>query len=267
MKTLKQFMEEASASSKNREHFVGRVGIDKSNHFYMYLGLNKNQPLHEVYTGGRFDEFPETDLSIHTLHQIDPHPSIIPFTGNISRPINDALYKEATEHVLPEPHIVNYAHDLDALLGQHIAKKTFAVYTGMHKSPISHSGEWDHERTSKTIHLPNFLSTSTSIHEAHSFTDVDKTTPHLDSDHHGTVYAGSRHIARIVIPEGMHGVLSVRNQSKNPSENEILLARGHSFDIQHRPTEIVEKSLHHRVYVWHLEPYKLKNTPRLLTKT
>lgn len=129
------------------------------------------------------------------------------------------------------------------------------LFTGVKHSPATLAGlEWNSSRPKKIVHFPAFTSTSTDIDTAARFSDQDLNTHHHESDHHGIILPGARHIIELNFPDKIHATISMNSISAAWHEDEILLGRGHEFILHPRPTMLTTGGYSSPVYVWKADP-------------
>jgi hypothetical protein len=162
-------------------------------------------------------------------------------------------YKNPEEGVRPhhfniEPH---HLAEMDSFMEAHRTPEDMHLFTGVTKSPLDYHGP---ERTDKPFigHLPHYTSTSTNYKEALSFAspreDVRKPENLANANQGAYPDEGKqqKHVLKISVPKGTHAV-SLRPISQHPSEDEILLHRGHNLEIHPHPTFDPENN----AFVWH----------------
>lgn len=158
-----------------------------------------------------------------------------------SFPLNSYLHRrhagsidknEVREHALKH---------LDSFMDKHKLKSDIHVYTGIPKSPTT---ILDKDKSSTVVHFPAFTSTSTSVWKAKNFATptFERTDPDFG------IGKDSRHILKLHLPKGTKAA-SIRDISNHPSENEILMGRGASVEIDHKPEEHEDKE--GKIYIWH----------------
>ena len=132
---------------------------------------------------------------------------------------------------------------IDSAMSRHKSNKDTILYTGIGESPAKHfkkvNGELPHR---VTVTLPAYTSTSTSPNVAHEFA---KETAHVNDLRHGITDPTSRHILKIHAPAGTHG-MSAKEFTWVPSENEVILHRGHNIEIHKTPMHMGGNN-----YMWH----------------
>jgi hypothetical protein len=205
--------------------------------------------LTEVYQG---DLPTSEDHWIHNILKIpSTNPSLNHYLGETgSREINEHL-RDNWLHETPIPDNIKYhIEKIDSIF--HDVKeinKPLKLYTGLSESPVTTAGfEWNSTRSKKLIHLPAFTSSSTSPTKSVEFATVDNHSIHHESDHHGVITPGSRHLIQMEFDHRIHGAASVLDHARNSHEKEVLLGRGHEFILHPRPTLV--HGYNHPVYVW-----------------
>lgn len=139
--------------------------------------------------------------------------------------------------------IHDIASGLDSALVKHKTSEDLTVYTGVKRSPVHHFDKYQGRIPKETkVHLPAFTSTSTSVHKAHEFAVPDS---HFNDEEHGIDEGSHKHVLELHVPKGTHA-MSVRNHSFVPTENEVLLHRGHEIMVHHKPTRLSNGD-----YLWH----------------
>jgi hypothetical protein len=129
---------------------------------------------------------------------------------------------------------------LDDIMYNHYIKRDITVYHGLQESPLriwlKYKVPFDQP---VTVHFPSYISTSTDLYVAGEFTRTDSDL--RKSLLNKPVYKNLLNLVRkdnvlvLKVPAGTPG-LSVREFSKLPEEDEILLARGLNITIQPNPT-------------------------------
>jgi hypothetical protein len=159
-----------------------------------------------------------------------------------SKELNGSLHKHAAGRDIDD-HNKEQAHALTKILDKHKTKEDTHVYTGIPKSPAEHFK--DHNKPT-TVHLPAFTSTSTSRKTAKAFCEFGH---HKNDAKHGVVHDKNdkvaAHILKIHVPKGTSAA-SIRKQSDQPTEHEVLLNRGHHVEIHPKPEHIGNN-----IHVWH----------------
>lgn len=254
MKTFNQFKSDSGA-------IVLFAGLDRRLAFNHFAGLNRKSELTEVYVGGNMHAFlpDSTEENTHTIHRLnDPSDSIIEYTGGLSTHLNKALLDHYATN--QDSQYLSHVKHIDSDLSNTVAHHDFVVYSGLPKSPLSRDGTWDSEIKSRNMTLNAYTSASTDIEEAAKFTSPDMDTIHVESNHHGKILPAARHVLQIHVKTGLRGIASIRHVSTNAHEKEFLLARGHTFELHHRPTEIIG-AYAHPVYVWHATMFSYRPNP------
>lgn len=224
----------------------------------MWIGLKKNRELTEVHHVDEKDFDMNSDEDQDRIHQLLSIPNINESTYHYIGPgsivINHHLWHEHL-HDLPIPtHIKQHVKSIDSIL---IPKTEgqFKLYSGLQMSPAHLSGmEWNSTRPKKLIHVPSYLSTSTDMNIAEMFTNPDEETQHHESDHHGIILPNARHIIELNFKNGIHDAASLKKHSDS-NENEVLLGRGHQFELHPRPTLITNSEYTDPVYVWKADSF------------
>jgi len=122
------------------------------------------------------------------------------------------------------------AQMLDDLMFNHPIKQNVTLYYGLSESPsriwVKYKVPFDQP---VTVHFPGFISSSTSIYTAESFSRYDYYLKGNLLQH-----ISKRNVLIIKVPAGTPGV-SVKQFSMYEEENEILLARGLDIKIYPNP--------------------------------
>lgn len=159
-----------------------------------------------------------------------------------SKALNGSLHKHNAGREIDD-HEKEQAHALTKILDKHKTKEDTHVYTGIPKSPAEHFK--DHNKPA-TMHLPAFTSTSTSKKTSKAFAEF---VHHKNDSKHGIVHHKedkvAAHILKIHVPKGTSAA-SIRKQSDQPTEHEVLLNRGHHIEVHPKPEHIGNN-----IHVWH----------------
>jgi ADP-ribosyltransferase exoenzyme len=225
--------------------------------FAMIAGLKIHNVITEVYRSsyGAMDLEPDKKEELHRILSIPKgHSSLDFYVGSGSTEINHDAWEHYKERTPFRKDVREHIDNIDKLL----LRKTSVpdgtrVFTGLPESPITKAGfEWNASREKKILHLPSYTSTTTDFSRAEWFTEPDHHSIHHESDHHGVVETGARHILEINFDKHIHGAASVRGHTPfNSHENEILLARGQELILHPRPTKVTNHNGIHPIYVWH----------------
>lgn len=192
----------------------------------------------------------EAHLHIAPLHSdklsADETEAVHNYTDN-STPLNGMLHGHDKGH--PEnkstPRLKDHAGQLDSALEKHKTTADMDVFTGIKFSPSKHfRRENGKVPTSKQMHMPAYTSTSTSLGIAKTFSEH---TSHPNDDRHGVDSEDDekRHVLKIHVPAGTHA-MSLMKHSFVAGEKEIMLHRGHTIEVHHKPEQIS-----HDTYLWH----------------
>ena len=183
------------------------------------------------------------EKSIHNSNKVNRNNAIGEYTFD-SYNINTALHEKNAR-----PTIKKHIEGIDAALDKSKLDRDTHVYTGLKDSPAKHFGSTG---TAK-VHLPAYTSTTTKYKIAKHFTVAKPISKeHLEkhsqinSDYNkDTKKSTVDHVLKIHLPKGTKAG-SVKHFAEYPSENEILLHRGHNIEIHPHPT--IDKDGTH---VWH----------------
>lgn len=233
----------------------------------MIAGLKKLSTLTEVYSGkeSQFHIDDSTAGKIHSLLELSDQPqhvmkSLIHYSQNGSKDINNHLWEKYKNDVSIPDHILQHISNISSALKSHTPVNGLTLYTGVHESPATTAGfEWNSTRPIKLLHLPAFTSSSTNFNTAVRFTAVDKTSIHHESDHHGIILPRARHVIQLNFEEKIPSAASMIKHSTDPQEEEVLLGPNHSFELHPRPTLI--KEYEDPVYVWKAISRGVDNSP------
>jgi len=128
---------------------------------------------------------------------------------------------------------------LDDMMYNHYIKRDITVYYGLKESPLR---IWLKYKVPfeqpVTVHFPSYISTSTNIYVAGDFGATDSLL--LNSLLNKPEFKNLLNLVRknnvllLKVPAGTSG-LSLKNFSKHPKEDEILLARGLNIKIYPNP--------------------------------
>lgn len=218
-----------------------------------FFNRRKHTPLMEVYLAHFSSNDTENDW-IHDFLKI-PHsnPSLHHYLGETgSTEINSALRENWLHETEIPHHIKEHIKAIDPIFHEEKElPRTLKLYSGLAKSPVTNAGfEWNSTRKNKIIRLPGFTSTSTSPSKSIEFANLDNTTKHHESDHHGVIKSNARHALELEFTHRIHDAASVLDHSRNPSEKEVLLGRGHEFILHARPTLIKQSGFSDPIYMW-----------------
>lgn len=268
------------------------VGIGNRNHGSESIGEaieatnpNINFSNHGVPRGTSNEKFDEEQkswqmhLAAANPHQIGSvhHKELHDYTLD-SHEVNSLLYGlrngndfkvQSNKHRLPHARALDRAFDdIDG------TNEQMSVYTGV-KHPF-----WNHfkpgEKSTK-LHLPAFVSTSTSFHVARDFSkpiydfDRDRHPTQEQADHHGLrrddvvpdadTYFRVMHVLKLNMPVGTKAV-SLRGLSEHPGEEEILLHRGHDIHVHARP--VIHKGDDYHTVIWNADV--IRHNPDILPR-
>jgi len=223
---------------------------------YLLCGLDKSL-MTEVYSGSTNDflEDESEEARIHAALKIVPQSSRVKhsidhYGGSGSQDINHFLWHHHL-HESPVPaHIKSHVDHLDSILLPKTYVGATKLYTGVQVSPATTAGmEWNSTRAKKLLQLPAFTSTSTNFDAASLFTAVDSTSKHYESDHQGIILPNARHVIELNFDEHVYNAASMLGHTGAGNEREVLLGRGHEFELHPRPTLVLDH-LTNPVYVW-----------------
>lgn len=138
---------------------------------------------------------------------------------------------------------------LDDALNRHQTGSDFHVYAGVAKSPLEYFK--NSNANGKFVgHLPHYTSTSTSYNEAKHFANNSKSQPENIANANEGVYPEEngeyKNVLKIHVPKGTNA-MSMRDISKHPEEDEVLLHRGHNIEVHPHPT--FDEA--NKTFVWH----------------
>lgn len=223
----------------------------------LIAGLSKNRSLDEVYQGNR-RQFISDDVESQKLHDLltidipkssSAAHSIKHYSGSGYDQINKHLWDN---HVLGNEipsDIKSHVENIKSVLVPETTVSNAKLYTGVKISPASVAGfEWNSTRPVKLLNLPAFTSTSTNFDVVSRFANFDNVSLHHESDHHGVIEPGAKHIIELNFPEKLHDAVSMLNHSNSPHEEEVLLGPNHTFELHPRPTKI--EGTFAPTYVW-----------------
>lgn len=132
-------------------------------------------------------------------------------------------------------------NDLQDVVRSYRTPRDMHVYSGVHKDVVSGILDYTHEGPAH-LHLPAFTSTSIDPDVAMDFAQA--------MDLHGI-----RHVLKIHVPQGSHGVYMHQDNSGNlhTREKEFLLHNGTKLHVHPQPTEYFhpEMSGHSFYKIWH----------------
>lgn len=224
------------------------------------INYNKLQNIINIYEGTSLDvkfNNKKTEESIHQNNKLPESKTLKDFT-KYSRDVNSALYDKHLKGEVTKDniHAIPKIHQLDKEFLNTKTDKDMTVYAGLHKSPERHFENVNTDTTK--IHIPSFRSTSSNFQEAAKFayhtkaankekhSADNKDAPNLNKNSIGGIDPDSvKHILKIHVTKGTKAG-STKHFSEHPSENEILLARGHNMEIHRNPT-ILKNGTH----IWH----------------
>lgn len=199
------------------------------------------------------------DLSINELKAVKVY-------SNDSSKINKMLYNhdqnkpEGSESRHAE---IIQANHLDNALGKHTTDGDMHVFTGVRMNPASHFKSSIGEVNKSTqLHIPAFTSASTSLLAASAFARHVRDNPESGPKNfanHGmsTDSTRNKHVLKIHVPSGSHA-MSLMEHSFAPDEKEILLGRGHTIEVHHKPEKIDTDESGVHTYLWHAKIVKHK---------
>lgn len=229
---------------------------------YLFPGLAKTSSnLNEVFSSSvsEFSLPEEQQQSIHSLlRPSNINHSLLHYSREGSVSINHDIWEHhKTQTPIPEEsreHIVG----VDSTL-HHTTElsRPMTLYTGLPESPATTAGfAWNSTREKKLIHFPAYTSTTTDFDKSIYFTNKDKTSVHHESDHHGIILPGARHVLQLNFSDRIHHATSLYGNSalNMDHEREILLGRGHEFILHPRPTKLTDGGYADPIYVWKATP-------------
>lgn len=213
----------------------------------LIAGLSTNRTLNEVYHGNR-KQFSSDDVASQKLHDLltidkpktlSVANSLSHYSGSGFDQINKHLWNN---HVLgndiPQD-VKTHVENIKSVLIPETKVDNAKLYTGVKISPAAVAGfEWNSTRPVKMLTLPAFTSTSTNFDVVSRFANRDNVSVHHESDHHGVIESGAKHIIELNFPETIHNAASMLNHSNSPHEEEVLLGPNHNFELHPRPTKI-----------------------------
>lgn len=222
-------------------------------------GLSRHS-IEEVYSGSVSD-FQTDDSNAEHIHQLLEIPK--PKSSRVAHSLNHygATGSETINHYMWE----NYLHGspIPSDVHEHIRNiksvlipekvidhlDHFKLYTGVQISPVATAGlEWNSTRPIKLLHLPAFTSTTTNFDVATRFTSRDRIAQHHESDHHGVILPGARHILELNFYGSIPDAASMIKHVGAKHEEEVLLGPNHTFELHPRPTFL--SGYHDPLYVW-----------------
>lgn len=221
----------------------------------LFAGLG-SQHLTEIYSHkpGQFSTPIEHAQKIHDELALSSqiHPDVLVslkhYSGNGSLEMNNHLWHNYVNGTNIPDMVSGHIERVKTLLNRKNSTNT-TVYTGVQTSPATLAGlEWNSSRRIKLMTMPSFTSTTTNADVAESFSKPDSHSVHHESDHHGIIESGSRHILQLEFPKGIHHCGSMIDHSLSPHEEEVLLSPGHTFELDPRPTKVIRP--HGNVYYW-----------------
>lgn len=187
-------------------------------------------------------------ISISTSAESTSIESLKHYSGDGFKEINDGLWNKYVHGVDLHPSISTHIENIKSLLNKSTTEPV-TLFTGVKISPATLAGiEWNSSRPKKLITFPSFTSTTTNSDVAQSFCALDTISHHHESDHHGVIETGARHVLQLEFPLGLHHAASMVDHSQSPHEEEVLLHPGHSFELHPRPTRV--KNMLGNVYFW-----------------
>lgn len=223
----------------------------------LFAGLNRPDSLLEVYKAP-ISSYRQSIKHIHELLQ--PNSTVpqqlIDYSDTGYLGLNKELYSAHNElRPIAHPHLNDALAIESAMHKETNLPHAVKLFTGVKYSPAKLAGfEWNSSRAKKIVHFPAFTSTTTDIDTAARFSDIDQTTTHHESDHHGIILPGARHIIELNFPQKIHAAISMSKVSAAWHEDEILLGRGHEVILHPRPTLLTTGGYSTPVYVWKSEP-------------
>lgn len=218
------------------------------------LPVDRSRDLFEVYQGslGQFTLSAEQAEATHSrLRVISPNDSLKKYMRN-STAINNHLWQlhHSELKVGDKPIWDAGCKDISNCLNLVRDNKDIKLYSGLQVSPAHLSAfKWNPTKERKLLHFPSFVSTTTQLGVAIGFARPDGSTTHYDSDHHGHIFDNARHVVELNFNGGATELGSVRHIA-NPSEHEVLMGHGHTFELHHRPT-LLNPGSYSPVYMWH----------------
>jgi hypothetical protein len=267
MKSFKDFVINKTSKLPSLETIFGSHSDQKptkrtkvSEDTDMRMSLGKNQ---------LGEHSPEEEDEIHDENKINAMGSeeTIGSYTNDSTWFNKTLHRHYLEHgrepMTGKSGLFNDVKPLDNALNASTIKRGTHVFTGIKRNPADLFAQAGKTDDPVTTHHPAYLSTSTNFESAIQFSkamphDLQK-HPALNSDHasqeeiSNNYDEGPHHILKLHVPTGTHGG-SVRHisQGEGANENEVLLHRGHTIQIDPRPTIVPHPWIDgEHVAVWH----------------
>jgi len=264
MKTFKEFRQQKSKKKPSEEasfgkHSQGPVGKRKPSDEASF-GAHSQEPqakkINEELNVSKDEEATKEDhdhlhKNVAPVVKMTPHEkdAITTYTDH-STPLNFTLFHHHNGHNYNKGY-KKHIDGIDSAMNKAETKDDMHVYTGLKRSPTRHFDKGD---THKEVHFPGFVSASTSLGMARTFTKPAK--HENDKNHevnHGLNSAseedGARHVLKIHVPKGSKA-MSLKKHSFLPKEQEILLHRGHDIEIHHKP-EIHTDHKGRVTHIWH----------------
>lgn len=223
---------------------------------YLIGGFDISDQLNEVYTADSKDyigDVPNAEEIHKRLTVANVPKSIQHYTGIGSRTINSAMWNNYLRDEPISQENLNHIDSISRALIKMTPVNGAKLYTGVPRSPAALAGlEWNSTRPHKLIHFPSFTSTTTNFGQAIKFSPKDYESVHHESDHHGIILPGARHVIELNFDHNIQNALSLRNHSCTTTEQEILLGPHYEFELDPRPTFID----HHQgpQYIWKARP-------------
>lgn len=234
----------------------------------MIAGLSKTRHINEVYDG-KASDFATDEIEAQKNHDLltvtkpkdfDVAQSVLYYSRSGYRKINSHLWNSYVHDAEVPNDIKTHVENIKTMLIPKTAVDNLNLYTGVKVSPASTSGiEWNSTRSIKLLHLPALTSTSTNFDVASQFTEHDNESTHHESDHHGIIQSGAKHILQLHFPNEIHHAVSMIDHSASPHEEEVLLGPNHSFELHPRPTKV--DGPRGPVYVWKAVSRGVDNSP------
>lgn len=215
---------------------------------------DKSIDLMEVYQGSipQFTHSAEEQKIIHDqLKATIVNDSLKKYMRN-STSVNDHLWKLHNSEISigDKPNWDAGCKEISNCLHTVTNNQHIKLYSGLPVSPAHLAAfKWNPTKERKLIHFPSFVSTTTNIGTSIGFARRDASTDHYNEDHHGYIANNARHVIQLNFDGGSSELASIRHVA-NPSEHEVLMGHGHTFELHHRPT-LLNSGSASPVYLWH----------------
>ena len=271
----KSLLDAVESVIKKNDSFSAIAGLRKdidAKYLYLFAGLDKHNRLNEVYASS-INEFPEmvddelrvhNALAIHSpIDNYDVKKSLDFYMGNGSKEINHHLWEHHKDQTHQIPlHIKNHINNIESILKPKTELENAKLYTGVPISPATTAGiEWNSSRPVKFLKFPAFTSASSNFKSAAKFTNIDRTSLHHESDHHGIIKPNARHVIELNFNGHIRNAVSLYGHGNDFDEREILLGRDHEFELHTRP-KLIDDYYDQPVYVWKATPGLLRPSPK-----